>query len=95
MSKAKEIASKGHNRIGGVDAEQLESIITRVENLMEDKAGIVADIRDVMSEAKGKGFDAKTIRKIIVLRAMDAEVREAEDAFLTTYQRALGMLALE
>lgn len=95
MSKKDKPAEKGHNRVGNVNAEQLQSIIDRVENLQEDKKGVADDIRDVFNEAKGNGFDVKTIREIIKLRAMDAQEREEKDALISAYQRALGMLALE
>lgn len=81
----------GHNKPGGVAADQLRSIIERVERLEEEKAGIAADIRDVFAEAKGNGFDVPTIRKILKLRSMDAQEREEQETILDTYLVALGM----
>ncbi|WP_084627943.1 DUF2312 domain-containing protein, partial [Elstera litoralis] len=54
--------------VGGVAADQLRSYIERIERLEEEKAGIAADIKDVFAEAKGNGFDVKTMRQIIRLR---------------------------
>jgi uncharacterized protein (UPF0335 family) len=79
-------------RAGGVAADQLKSIIGRVEKLEEEKAGIAADIRDVFAEAKGNGFDIKAIRSIIKIRKMDASEREEQETILDTYLHALGML---
>lgn len=79
-------------KTGGIAADQLKSIIGRVEKLEEEKAGIAADIRDVFAEAKGNGFDVKAIRTIIKMRKMDAHEREEQDAVLDTYLHALGML---
>ena len=79
-------------KVGGVAAEQLRSIIQRVEKLEEEKAAIAADIRDVFSEAKGNGFDVPAIRQIIKLRKLDAQELEEQETILDTYRRALGML---
>lgn len=85
-------AGKGHNRVGGVAVDQLQSVVERIENLMEDKSAIASDIRDVFSEAKGNGFDTKAIRAIIKLRALDAAERDRQEEVLDTYRRALGLI---
>lgn len=83
----------GHNtRAGGVAVDQLKGIIGRVEKLEEEKSGIAADIRDVIAEAKGNGFDVKAIRTIIKMRKLDASEREEQEAILDTYLQGLGML---
>lgn len=83
----------GHNK-GGVAVDQLKSIISRVENLEEQKAAVAADIRDIYAEAKGNGFDTKAIKRIIKIRGMDAAQREEQETILDTYMNALGMLPL-
>lgn len=99
MPKKKEVAGVGHNKppkVGGIAAEQLKSIIERIERLDEEKAGIASDIKDIYGEAKGEGYDVKTLRKIIQLRKQDAAEREEQEHLLDTYKRALGMgLSLE
>src|SRR4051794_1980799 len=86
----------GHNskkpRVGGIAADQLRSIIDRIERLEAEKAGIAADIRDVFAEAKGNGYDVKALRAVIKIRKMDAHERDEQEAVLDTYRRALGML---
>ena len=79
-------------KFGGVSADQLKSIIARVEKLEEEKAAIADDIRDVFAEAKGNGFDVKAIRQILKIRKQDAQEREEEESILDTYLRAQGML---
>lgn len=86
------IAGKGHNRVGGVAVDQLKSIIARIEKLKEEKQAIQGDISDVFSEAKSRGFDCTTIRKILKLREMDAQEREEQETILDVYMHALGML---
>lgn len=85
-----DLPPSGHN---GVPADQLRSIIERVERLEEEKSALAADVRDVFAEAKGNGFDVKTIRQIIKLRKMDHAEREEAEHMLDTYKRALGMLS--
>ena len=80
----------GHNSVA---KDQLKSIIERVERLEEDKRAISDDIKDVYSEAKGNGFDAKALRRIVALRKQDPDKRAEQDAILDTYMHALGMLA--
>jgi uncharacterized protein (UPF0335 family) len=78
-------------KTGGVAADQLKSIVERIERLEEEKAGIASDIRDIFAEAKGNGYDVKTLRKVIVLRKQDAAERDEQEHLLDTYKRALGM----
>ncbi len=77
----------GHNS----SEEQLRLLIERVERLEEEKKGVSEDIRDVYSEAKAFGFDAKIMREIIRLRKMSKDDRAEMEAILETYKKALGM----
>ncbi|MBN7759819.1 DUF2312 domain-containing protein [Nitratireductor aquibiodomus] len=74
-----------------IAAEQLRSIIERVETLESEKADITEDIKQVFAEAKGNGFDTKTIKKIIALRKLDDAERQEADAMLDSYKAALGL----
>lgn len=82
-------ASIGHNSVA---ADQLRSLIERVERLEVEKKDLASDIRDIYAEAKGNGFDTKAMRAIVRLRKQDREDREAEAAVLETYLHALGMI---
>ena len=77
----------GHNS----SEEQLRLLIERVERLEEEKKGVSEDIRDVYSEAKAFGFDAKIMREIVRLRKMTKDDRAEMEAILETYKKALGM----
>jgi len=77
--------------VGGVTAGQLRAFIERVERLEEEKAALMTDIREVYAEAKGHGFDVKTMRQIVRLRKIDSADREEQEALLNLYKRALGM----
>ena len=75
----------------GVSAERLRSFVKRIEKLEEDKAALGQDLKEVYSEAKGTGFDVKTIRKIISLRKMEVEKRREQEELLELYKSVLGM----
>ena len=74
-----------------VAAGQLKAIIERIERLEEEKKEVAEQIKEVYAEAKGNGFDSKTLRKIVGLRKKSSEEREEEDALLDLYMAALGM----
>jgi uncharacterized protein (UPF0335 family) len=76
----------------GVAAEELKQFVERIERLEEEKAGISGDIKEVMAELKGRGFDVKAVRSIIRLRKKDKEERQEEEAILELYMQALGMV---
>lgn len=77
--------------VGGVAGARLKSFIERIERLEEEKSAIATDIKDVYAEAKGTGFDTKTIRKIIALRKVDTEQRREAEEILDLYKSAIGM----
>lgn len=77
---------------GHVAADELRLLIERAERLEEEKKGVTDDIKDVMAEAKSRGYDAKAIRKIMAIRKKKKEEYQEEEAILETYLRALGML---
>lgn len=78
--------------VGGVSGEHLKSYIERIERLEEEKAALATDIREVFAEAKGNGFDTKTMRQVIKLRKMDLNERDEQEHMLDLYKRVLGML---
>ena len=77
---------------GRVAADELRLLIERAERLEEEKQGIADDIKDVMAEAKSRGYDTKAIRKILSIRKKRKEEYQEEEAILETYLQALGML---
>ena len=78
-------------KVGNIAADQLRSIVERVEKLEEEKAAIAADIRDVLAEAKGNGYSVTAIRQVLKLRRMEASERDEQETVLDVYKRALGM----
>jgi uncharacterized protein (UPF0335 family) len=75
----------------GFAKEHLRSFIERIERLEEEKKALADDIREVYSEAKGGGFDAKVMRQVVKLRKMESADRQEHEAMLDLYLSALGM----
>lgn len=86
----------GHNSgvidvISGAAQTRLRTILERIERLEEDKAVIANDIKEVYAEAKGEGFDAGMLRKVVKERAKDPAKREQEKALFDLYAHACGL----
>lgn len=75
----------------GIAADQLQSIIERIEALEERKAELASDIRDIYSEAKGNGFDPKIVRQIVRMRKLSKAELQEQEALIDLYAHALGM----
>lgn len=75
-----------------VAAAELRQFVERVERLEEERSTLNDDIKDVLGEAKGRGYDVKAIRTIVRLRKKDTNERLEEESILDTYMAALGML---
>ncbi len=71
--------------------DRLRLLIERIERLEEEKKGIGDDIKDVYSEGKAVGYDAKIMRQIIRLRKMKPDDRREMEAILELYKTALGI----
>lgn len=74
-----------------VSAEELRQFVERFERLDQEKADILEQQKEVMSEAKGRGYDTKVIKKLIALRKRSEEDISEEEAILQMYREALGM----
>ncbi len=80
----------GHNSTLDASAQgQLKAFIARIEHLEVDKATVAQDLKDVYSEAKAMGFDAKILRKVISLRKIDEAKRIEQEALLDLYMGAI------
>ena len=76
----------------GAGAEQLTQFIEPIERLEEEKRPLMADIRDVYSEAKATGFEPKIMRQLVKMRAMDRDILQEQDELLQTYRNAVGLV---
>ncbi len=74
-----------------VTADELRSFIERFERLEADKKDIADQQKEVMAEAKGRGYDTRVMRKVITMRRRDKDDLAEEEAVLEMYKQALGM----
>ncbi|PCJ04741.1 MAG: hypothetical protein COB16_17885 [Rhodobacteraceae bacterium] len=72
-------------------AGELRQFIERLERLDMEKKDLADQMKEVMAEAKGRGYDTKVIRKLVALRKRDKDDIAEEEAVLEMYKEALGM----
>lgn len=86
-----ESATEGDNR--AVENEELQMLIERVLRLRAERREIVQEERDVIREAKSRGYDPIALRRAITIAGKDQQDWHAGEAILETYLRAVGMVA--
>lgn len=74
-----------------VTADELRKFIERFEHLEAEKKDITEQQKDIMSEAKARGYDTAVMKKIIAMRKRDRDDLAEEEAILDIYKAALGM----
>ncbi len=74
-----------------IAADELRQFIERYEHLEAEKKDIADQQKEVMAEAKGRGYDTGVMRKVIALRKRDKDDIAEEEAVLEMYKAALGM----
>jgi len=74
-----------------VTADELRQFIERFERLEIEKKDLADQQKEVMAEAKSRGYDTKVMRKVIALRKREPDDIAEEEAVLDMYKEALGM----
>jgi uncharacterized protein (UPF0335 family) len=74
-----------------VAADELRQLIERFEQLDAEKRDVAEQQKELMAEAKGRGYDTKVMRKVIALRRRKPDDIAEEEAVLEMYKTALGM----
>jgi uncharacterized protein (UPF0335 family) len=74
-----------------VTADELRQFIERVERLDAEKKDIAEATKEVLSEAKGRGYEPALMRKIVALRKRNSDDIANEECVMETYKEALGM----
>jgi uncharacterized protein (UPF0335 family) len=75
--------------LNGDAQNQLKTIIERIDRLEDDKDVVTGDIKAVLDEAKGNGFDVKILRKMVRILRQDRAKRLEEEALLDLYLAAV------
>jgi uncharacterized protein (UPF0335 family) len=74
-----------------VTADELRQFIERYEQLESEKKDVTEQQKELMAEAKGRGYDTKVMRKVVALRKRKPDEIAEEEAVLEMYKQALGM----
>ena len=86
------MSGPGHNSGAyAVTAAEMRQFIERYETLEAEKKDAAEGQKEVMAEAKGRGYDTKVLKKVIALRKRKADDIAEENAILRLYTEALGM----
>ena len=74
-----------------VTADELRQFIERFEQLEAEKKDVTESQKELMAEAKGRGYDTKVMKKVIALRKRKPDEIAEEEAIMDMYKTALGM----
>jgi uncharacterized protein (UPF0335 family) len=74
-----------------VTADELRQFIERYEQLESEKKDVTEQQKELMAEAKGRGYDTRVMRKVIALRKRKPDEIAEEEAIMEMYKTALGM----
>jgi uncharacterized protein (UPF0335 family) len=74
-----------------VTADELRQFIERFEQLEADRKDVAEQQKELMAEAKGRGYDTRVMRKVIALRRRKPDEIAEEEAIMEMYKAALGM----
>ena len=74
-----------------VTADELRQFIERFEQLDSEKKDLAEQQKELMAEAKGRGYDTRILRMVVALRKRKPDDLAEEEAVLELYKSALGM----
>ena len=74
-----------------IAAGELRQFVEQYETLESEKKDIAEQQKELLAEAKARGYDTKVMKKIIALRARDKDDIAEEEAIHEMYKAALGM----
>jgi uncharacterized protein (UPF0335 family) len=74
-----------------VTAGELRQFVERYERLEAERRDLADQMKEVMAEARARGYEVKVLKKLIALRKRDSAEVSEEEAILDLYKQALGM----
>jgi len=77
----------------GIAGDRIRSFIERIENIEEEIKVLNEGKKEVLSEAKGEGFDVRVLKEILRLRKQDKDERDEHESLLDLYLRAMEAAA--
>jgi uncharacterized protein (UPF0335 family) len=72
-----------------IAGDQLATIIERIENIEAEIKELNEAKKEIYLEAKGNGYDVKTLREVIRIRKQDANERDEQESLLDAYLEAI------
>ena len=73
----------------GIAGDQLRAIVERIEHVEDEIKELTEAKKEIYLEAKGNGFDVKTLREVIKLRKQDQKERDEQESLLDAYMQAI------
>ena len=77
--------------IVNVTEDELRQFVERVEAINAEIKDRTEARKEVFTEAKGRGYDGKALRKVIALRKKRPDEIAEEEAVEEVYRAALGL----
>ena len=77
----------------GIAGDRIRSFIERIEHIDEEIKALNEGKKEVLSEAKGEGFDVKVLKEILRLRKQDKDERDEHESLLDLYPKAMEAAA--
>jgi uncharacterized protein (UPF0335 family) len=77
------------SRSGEVAGDQLRGIVDRIEHIEEEIKELIEAKKEVYLEAKGSGFDVKTLREVNRVRKQDQKERDELETLVEVYLQAI------
>lgn len=74
-----------------IETDKLQQIISKIENIEQERLESADLLKDVFNEAKSMGFDVKIIKHVLKLRKKDKDALAEEDSLIDLYRGALGV----
>lgn len=74
-----------------VTAEELRQFVERIEQLDIEARDVAEQRKELLAEAKGRGYDTKVLLTVVRLRKRKPDDIAEEEAVLEMYKAALGM----
>jgi len=78
------------SRPGDVAGDQLRAVVERIENIENEIKELTEAKKEIYLEAKGNGFDVKTLREVIRVRKQDQKERDEQETLLEVYLQAIN-----
>ena len=74
-----------------IEKDKLQQIISKIENIEQERLESSDLLKDAFNEAKSMGFDTKIIKHVLKLRKKDKDALAEEDSLIDLYRGALGV----